>query len=41
MENPPAVADMTKIQRQILSDKPRITRFQINWEGETTATNSS
>lgn len=41
MENPPAVPDMTKIQRQILSDKPRITRFQINWEGETTATNAS
>jgi histone chaperone ASF1 len=34
MENPPAVPDLTQIQRQILSDKPRITRFQINWEQE-------
>ena len=30
-ENPPQVADISKIQRNILADKPRVTRFPIDW----------
>ena len=29
--------DMSKVQRQILADKPRVTRFPIQWDDETTA----
>ena len=28
---PPSPLDMTKVVRQILADKPRVTRFPINW----------
>ena len=30
-EEVPTPIDMTKVTRQILSDKPRVTRFPINW----------
>lgn len=29
---PPAVPKYDKLQRSILSDKPRVTRFNINWD---------
>jgi len=28
---PPMPLDMNKVVRTILADKPRVTRFQINW----------
>lgn len=31
-ENPPAVPDLTLIQRNILAEKPRVTRFAIPWD---------
>ncbi|KAF0700930.1 Aste57867_8578 [Aphanomyces stellatus] len=31
LENPPAVVDIHKLQRNILADKPRVTRFPIDW----------
>lgn len=31
LENPPAQVDITKLQRNILADKPRVTRFPIDW----------
>ncbi|DBA03513.1 TPA: hypothetical protein N0F65_011414 [Lagenidium giganteum] len=31
LENPPARVDITKLQRNILADKPRVTRFPIDW----------
>eukprot|EP01084_Bolivina_argentea_P071447 129892_1 len=34
MENDDFVIDPNKIQRNILSDKPRVTRFNIPWDGE-------
>jgi hypothetical protein len=33
----PTPVDMSKVQRQILADKPRVTRFPIQWGGETSA----
>ncbi|KAI9477429.1 Histone chaperone asf1 [Coemansia sp. RSA 989] len=33
--NPPATPDITKIQRSILADKPRVTQFTINWDDPT------
>ena len=30
-ENPPAVPDLKLLQRHILADKPRVTRFAIQW----------
>lgn len=30
-DNPPEVVDISQITRSILSDKPRITRFEIPW----------
>jgi histone chaperone ASF1 len=32
-EYPPAVPDLTQIQRHILAEKPRVTRFAIPWDG--------
>jgi len=26
--------DIAKVQRNILADKPRVTRYQIPWDGE-------
>ncbi|KAF1334255.1 Histone chaperone asf1-like protein, partial [Globisporangium splendens] len=31
LENPPNRVDITKLQRNILADKPRVTRFPIDW----------
>lgn len=31
LENPPASVDVSKLQRNILADKPRVTRFPIDW----------
>ncbi|CAH0482550.1 unnamed protein product [Peronospora belbahrii] len=31
LENPPARVDISKLQRNILADKPRVTRFPIDW----------
>lgn len=31
LENPPAKVDVSKLQRNILADKPRVTRFPIDW----------
>ena len=31
-ENPPAIPDATKLFRNILTDKPRVTKFQIKWD---------
>ncbi len=30
-KGPPVPLDMGKVVRTILADKPRVTRFQINW----------
>lgn len=32
-ENPPRPVDINKLQRSILADKPRVTRFPIDWGG--------
>lgn len=32
-ENPPRPVDLSKLQRNILADKPRVTRFAIEWGG--------
>ncbi|KAJ0410311.1 hypothetical protein P43SY_002643 [Pythium insidiosum] len=31
LENPPARVDVARLQRNILADKPRVTRFPIDW----------
>lgn len=31
-ENPPAEPQAAQIMRQILADKPRVTRFEIEWD---------
>lgn len=31
-ENPPETIDITKVGRSILSDKPRVTRFQVDFD---------
>lgn len=31
-ENPPPQPQFDKVQRNILADKPRVTRFKINWD---------
>lgn len=36
-EEPPAKPEMDKIRRNILADKPRVTRFQIKWDSEESA----
>ncbi|GMH83991.1 hypothetical protein TrVE_jg10235 [Triparma verrucosa] len=40
---PPSPLDMTKVTRQILADKPRVTRFPIDWTNgaQGTSTNST
>ncbi|KAJ3159790.1 Histone chaperone asf1 [Geranomyces michiganensis] len=35
-EQPPEVPDLTKLQRSILADKPRVTRFSIPWDTDDT-----
>ena len=32
VENPPNVPDISKLTRHILVEKPRVTKFQIDWE---------
>ena len=34
IENQPVVPDIEKLQRHILAEKPRVTKFQIDWEDE-------
>ncbi|XP_014234779.1 histone chaperone asf1 [Trichogramma pretiosum] len=36
-ENPPQQPQFDKVQRNILADKPRVTRFKINWDDGTNA----
>lgn len=38
-ENPPSQPIFEKVQRIILADKPRVTRFKINWDDSTNDTN--
>lgn len=33
-EPPKEPIDLTRVERRILAEKPRVTRFQINWTGE-------
>ena len=33
-ENPPLVPEVDKLTRHILVEKPRVTKFQIQWEDE-------
>jgi len=37
VENPPAKPIIEKIKRNILAEKPRVTRFAIKWDSEETA----
>ncbi|XP_003706603.1 histone chaperone asf1 isoform X1 [Megachile rotundata] len=40
-ENPPPQPQFDKVQRNILGDKPRVTRFKINWDdGASSTTNN-
>ena len=32
MENPPHIPDISKLTRHMLTEKPRVTKFQIEWE---------
>ena len=34
IESPPAQPDISKLTRHILVEKPRVTKFQIDWEEE-------
>ena len=34
VENPPSTADIQKLTRHILVEKPRVTKFQIQWDEE-------
>jgi histone chaperone ASF1 len=36
-EEPPAKPEIEKIRRNILADKPRVTRFQIKWDSDESA----
>lgn len=36
-EEPPAKPELEKIRRNILADKPRVTRFQIKWDSDESA----
>ena len=31
-ENPPAKPDISRLTRHILAEKPRVTKFQIDWD---------
>ena len=35
--NPPEIVQIEKVLRNILADKPRITKFNINWDSEVTS----
>ena len=32
LENPPSTPDISKLTRHILTEKPRVTKFQVDWE---------
>jgi histone chaperone ASF1 len=34
IESPPAKPDINKLTRHILAEKPRVTKFQIDWDNE-------
>ena len=34
-ENPPEKVDLTKVRREVLVSKPRVTRFNIKWDDST------
>ncbi|CAO1616114.1 unnamed protein product [Parajaminaea phylloscopi] len=36
-ENPPEKVDLTKVKREVLVSKPRVTRFNIKWDTATAA----
>ncbi|KAJ8681838.1 hypothetical protein QAD02_017630 [Eretmocerus hayati] len=38
-ENPPPQPQFDKVQRNILADKPRVTRFKINWDDSANSNN--
>lgn len=40
-ENPPAQPQFDKVQRNILGDKPRVTRFKINWDDSGASTSNN
>ncbi|XP_020289707.1 histone chaperone asf1 [Pseudomyrmex gracilis] len=40
-ENPPPQPQFEKVQRNILGDKPRVTRFKINWDDCPTGTTNN
>uniref|UniRef100_A0A7S2NNL2 Anti-silencing factor n=1 Tax=Cyanoptyche gloeocystis TaxID=77922 RepID=A0A7S2NNL2_9EUKA len=41
-ENPPPTPDLDKIMRNILSDKPRVTKFPIDWsDGDVISTTAA
>ena len=40
-ENPPAEPEISKLVRHILVEKPRVTKFQIEWDDQMTDENSS
>ncbi|XP_078043664.1 uncharacterized protein LOC144473570 [Augochlora pura] len=40
-ENPPPQPQFDKVQRNILGDKPRVTRFKINWDDGTSSTTNN
>ena len=31
-ENPPALVDFSRLTRHILAEKPRVTKFHIDWD---------
>ena len=33
-ENPPLQIDIARLNRHILAEKPRVTKFQIDWDNE-------
>ncbi|PWO01263.1 anti-silence-domain-containing protein [Tilletiopsis washingtonensis] len=35
-ENPPAQVDLSRVRREVLVSKPRVTRFNIKWDEEAT-----
>ncbi len=32
IDNPPARPDISRLTRHILAEKPRVTKFQIDWD---------
>ena len=40
-ENPPAEPEISKLVRHILVEKPRVPKFQIEWDDQMTDENSS